>query len=72
MRPRVSGSGEVHVGSFDRVATASRRVMAIPVEVGVRDDEVRRGRAVLTDVLGGVGIAHQRDVVAASNRTVQR
>src|SRR6267154_5529907 len=67
-----SGRREVDVLRFDRAGRPAWSLMVAPVEIRVRDDEIRRRRAPRGQVLGGVRVADERRVVAANERSVQR
>src|SRR5262249_28650611 len=67
-----SGRCEVEVLRFDRAGRPPRGLMVAPVEIRVRDDEIRRRRAPRREILGGVRIADERRVIAANECAVQR
>src|SRR5262249_47612822 len=57
--------GEVDVLGGDGAAAATGHRLPLPVEVGVGDHLLGGRSAVLAEVLGGVGVADERGVVAA-------
>jgi glycerate kinase len=65
-------SAEADLAGRDGARRPAGRRLVGPVEVGVRDDVTRCGRAPLRLVLGRVGVADQHRVVAAHQGAVQR
>src|SRR5579862_9672931 len=67
-----SGRAEVDVLRLDRAGSPPRGRMVAPVQIGVRDYELRRRRAPGREILGGVRVAHERRVVTPDERAVER
>src|SRR5579862_6012748 len=67
-----SGLREIDVLRRDRAGRPARGLVVAPVEVRVRDDELRRRRAPRGEILGRMGIAHEGRVIAADECAVQR
>src|SRR5205823_3309414 len=69
---RVAGTVEVDVLRFDGARHPSWCLMVPPIQIRVRDDEIRRRRAPWGEILGRMRIADERRVIAANERAVQR
>ena len=65
------GRGEGDVRCVDGAAAAPRSALVLPVEVRVRDNQFGRRRPVGAEVLRGVRVRDEGDVVAADEGPVQ-
>src|SRR4051794_12774702 len=67
-----ASAGEVDVGRIHGAGAAIGCGLVLPVQVRVRDHLLRRRCSVRREVLGGVGVAHERDVIPPHERTMER